>query len=133
MKAIFIGSNPSNAALSFQPFCLSTKSGKTMVEWVVRAELIDYYFMNIVDLPTPKNRPLTKKEILACKSLLEIKIKRHGPAKIVAVGKAAANALTLLRIPFFEMPHPSGLNRKLNDPQFLEEKIKGLKNYLEAN
>jgi uracil-DNA glycosylase len=28
------------------------------------------------------------------------------------------------------MPHPSGLNRQLNDKEFVEEKIKGLANYL---
>ena len=31
---------------------------------------------------------------------------------------------------YFAMPHPSGLNRQLNDPEFIEEKIKRLIEYM---
>jgi uracil-DNA glycosylase len=52
------------------------------------------------------------------------------PDKIVALGKTAEKALTLLGYDFYAMPHPSGLNRKLNDKDYIEEKIKGLRDYI---
>jgi uracil-DNA glycosylase len=52
------------------------------------------------------------------------------PDKVIALGRTAEKALTLLRLDFYAMPHPSGLNRKLNDPKYIEEKIKGLISYL---
>jgi uracil-DNA glycosylase len=55
------------------------------------------------------------------------------PWRIVALGKTAEKALTLLRYNFYVMSHPSGLNRQLNDPKFVEEKIKGLREYLKPS
>lgn len=52
------------------------------------------------------------------------------PDKIVALGKTAERALQMLGIEHFAMPHPSGLNRKLNDPEYVAEKINGLREYL---
>lgn len=61
--------------------------------------------------------------------LLKSKIDDIKPLRIVALGKTAEKALTLLGIPHFAMPHPSGRNRQLNDPEYLSKKIKGLQNY----
>jgi uracil-DNA glycosylase len=51
------------------------------------------------------------------------------PDRIIALGKTAEKALTLLHIPHMAMPHPSGLNRKLNDKTYVEQKIKELVEY----
>ena len=49
---------------------------------------------------------------------------------IIALGTQASLALTKLEIPFYKLPHPSGLNRLLNDKQFVDNKLKDCKHYI---
>lgn len=138
LVVIFIGSNPSQSAHSDRAFCASTSSGKTLREWVWKLEIstkaVETY--NLANKPTPKNRPLKVAEIKASLPALENHIEfkhyyyKYCNIKLVGVGKTAQKALTLLGYNFFAMPHPSGLNRQLNDPQFIEGKIKELREYL---
>lgn len=82
---------------------------------------------------TEGNRPLKASEIRENASRLAGEIKGINPDRIVALGKTAATALTLLGLAFYEMPHPSGRNRLLNDPAFVEQKIKGLAQFCQAS
>lgn len=50
--------------------------------------------------------------------------------KIVAVGKEASKHLFHLGIPHFILPHPSGLNRQINDDAFIEKSLMACKAYL---
>ena len=50
--------------------------------------------------------------------------------KVIALGNVASNSLKKLNIDHFKMPHPSGLNRQLNDKEFEKTKIKECYNYL---
>jgi uracil-DNA glycosylase len=86
--------------------------------------------INVSSEPTKNNKPLTAALIKNNLPRLKSKINYLKPDKIVALGKVSAKALTLLGIHFYEMPHPSGLNRQLNDISFIEEKINGLKTYI---
>lgn len=132
---LFIGSNPATAATSTYPFDISSKSGKTIREWIIRAGITgNATFYNVANRRTPNNRPLKKSEIEAALPMLQRAVEweksfQRKDIYLVAVGKTAQQALTLLRLPFYAMPHPSGLNRQLNDPQFVEEKINGLKKF----
>jgi uracil-DNA glycosylase len=131
MKILFIGSNPSAAAKTYNPFCKSTKSGQILGEWISKSCPDEFHSAcNISDNPTESNRPLTSKEIRDSLPRLLDKINTIRPDRIVTLGRTAERALTLLRFDFYAMPHPSGLNRQLNDPKFVEEKIKGLREYL---
>lgn len=51
--------------------------------------------------------------------------------KIVALGNAASKALKW--IPHFKLPHPSGLNRQLNNKSFVLAKLLECKKWLEEN
>lgn len=42
---------------------------------------------------------------------------------IVALGNEASEALTALNTAHFKLPHPSGLNRQINDPEFISNKL----------
>jgi uracil-DNA glycosylase len=134
MKVLFIGSNPSVKSATYNPFCPSTKSGKILNNWVNQTcsgKFVSY--ANISDNQTQANRPLSSTEIKENLPRLKDKITAINPWRIVALGKAAEKALTLLHCNFYAMPHPSGLNRQLNDPKFVEEKIKGLREYLKPS
>lgn len=131
MKLLLIGSNPSNASVNNNPFDGSTKSCKILSHWISSIQgWTEIQLINVSDTKTPKNRPLKKSEIDESLPSLEKKISKYNPDKIVTLGKTASKALTLLCLPFFELPHPSGMNRQLNDPEFIENKIKELQLYV---
>jgi len=131
MRVLFVGSNPSVIAKTYNPFCSSTRSGKILLGWISRAcPGCSYSACNVSDNQTHANRPLTTKEIKDNLACLYIKISHANPDKIVALGKTAEKALTLLGLPHYAMPHPSGLNRQLNDKLFVEEKIKELRAFI---
>lgn len=49
---------------------------------------------------------------------------------IVALGNNASKALK--DIPHFKLPHPSGLNRQINDKEFVALKLAECKSYIET-
>lgn len=53
--------------------------------------------------------------------------------KVVALGSAAKKYLLKAGInEFFVLPHPSGLNRKLNDKKFVEDTLEKCQEYIYA-
>lgn len=50
--------------------------------------------------------------------------------KFVALGNAASKALG--EVPHFKLPHPSGLNRQLNDKAFVADKLAECKTWLNS-
>ena len=125
---VFVGSNPSVASGSNRPFDDDTKSYKILWGWINAAipEPSVCYF-NVSNEPTPNNRPLNASEIKECIPGLQIAMQNH--SKIVALGKTAHRALEMAGIPHLELSHPSGLNRKLNCPYYVNELISKLRDY----
>lgn len=124
---LFVGSNPSNASTCDLAFHGSTQSSKILMEWRshLSAEKL-HIFINVLNKKTEDNRPLKKSEIKANLEQLSDRLESIKPEYVVALGKTASDALTLLGRKHYAMPHPSGRNRKLNDPEYVKEKIKGL-------
>jgi uracil-DNA glycosylase len=122
---LFIGSNPSNASTCEVAFHGTAKSSHILTEWTKDVNGVKMH-INVLNKKTENNRPLKASEIKENIGLLAENIKVINPTRIVALGKTASKALTLLQVDFYEMPHPSGRNRLLNDPKYVEEKIKGL-------
>jgi len=85
--------------------------------------------LNVLNKKTEDNRPLKKSEIKLNLERLASDIKGIEPTHIIALGKTAATALTMLGVEYYEMPHPSGRNRKLNNPEYVAGKVKGLTEY----
>ena len=126
---IFIGSNPSQASQSTCAFDLDTKSWATLCSWIDAASIYVASFDNVSNIKTPGNRPLNAREIHEGMRNLMKTLAYHKPQHIVAVGKTAHKALTKYEVPHLEIPHPSGLNRKLNDPKYVESQIDKLRSY----
>lgn len=53
--------------------------------------------------------------------------------KVLALGNFPSRALEILGIEHFVLPHPSGLNRKLNDPAYEKQKLSEAKRYIDGN
>jgi hypothetical protein len=50
--------------------------------------------------------------------------------KIIALGEVASKSLNKVGVSHFKLPHPSPLNRKLNDKVFIQNILKECKKYL---
>ena len=127
-KIILLGSNPGNASPDTTAFHPDTRSRKILDQWFLNIHA-DISFANVRDQRTPNNRPLRVSEIRAC--LPWVRRKTDGFDKVVALGKTASKALELLGdVEFVEMPHPSGMNRLLNDADYVAKKVKELEEYV---
>lgn len=49
---------------------------------------------------------------------------------VVALGSFPSRVLSRLGVDHFTLPHPSGLNRKLNDPEYVEAMLKMCRDYI---
>jgi len=125
---LFVGSNPSNSSFCDVAFHMSTRSSKILTGWCTDLHGLKIH-LNVLNKKTEGNRPLKASEIKMNLERLALDIKGTSPTHIIALGKTAAKALTLLGVEYYEMPHPSGRNRLLNDPEYVAGKVKGLVEY----
>ena len=118
------------------PLWKDSRSRKILDSWLSRISLDHPHSIvlaNVSDDPTEGNRPLKMREVRLKLNELSLKIQDIKPDKIIALGKTAARALTLLHLDFYEMPHPSPINRVLNNKEKVQEYIDGLKTYIQNN
>lgn len=124
---IFAGSNPSTAAKSLVPFTPDTKSGQVLAMWIMAAGIEDHVQLNVVNYTTENNKPLSVPQMKEAAHDIAQILNPHD--KIVALGKTASKVLTMAGISHLELPHPSGRNRKLNCPFYVNECISKLRDY----
>lgn len=129
VRAILVGTNASRAAENpEEAFSLDTVSGKRLHEIVsgIEAEL---FYTNVYNSSTQNNKPLTTKQVYDSLPELYNKIKEYD--KVIAVGRTADRALTLLNIPHITIPHPSGINRFWNNQDSMPTVKEMIRKYLE--
>lgn len=116
MKCLFVGDTPSpKSKRPWDAFEPATKSGKTIREWAPLMGVDLFICINRTD------------------SLFQFTVESAQIMKfpIISFGEKAHKALSKLKVPHFEMPHPSGRNRKINDKKFLTERLQECKMYVE--
>ena len=114
----FIGDKPSKCNIDPQVAFVGTRSYKTLLEWIHRMNLSinNICLFNADDFI----RKVNKDETLII----------HEHDQIVALGREASNALDKAILPHLRIPHPSGLNRKLNNPKEVNRFLKECKDYV---
>ena len=114
----FIGDKPSKNNIDTEVAFVGTRSYKTLLDWIYRMNLsinkICLYNADDFVRLTDNNKTITI----------------HEHDQVVALGREASRALDKAIIPHLRIPHPSGLNRKLNDPQFVNKFLKECKSYV---
>lgn len=124
---IFIGDKPSSKNLDPEIPFVGTKSYETLLNWIVKLELD---ITNVI-LANKEHVNLYGNGFhLVSTKWMDLDI-INGEDKVIALGKEASKYLKKLNIEHFIMDHPSGLNRKLNDTKYVENKLKECKEYLE--
>jgi hypothetical protein len=127
IKVLCLGSNPSEASPDVSAFHPNTRSRVILDRWFKDLD-VDIHYGNIRDQSTPKNRSLRVSEIK--ESALSLPSKVEGYDRVVTLGKSAALAAEIAGIKHYAAPHPSGLNRLLNNKAFVSRTIAEIKEYV---
>jgi uracil-DNA glycosylase len=112
IKVAIIGDEPSTKNVHRDLAFVGAKCFNTVVEWI-KALDPDYYVCLNSNTPTD----LDKVHVLAQQGF-----------KLIALGEKASKRLGSL--PHFKLPHPSGLNRQLNDKRRLALDLLACENYV---
>jgi uracil-DNA glycosylase len=131
---LIVGSNPSQRSPTLDPFHSSTRSRIILDEWFSRHGISDrgrIKFINLVDRVTSGNVPLRIRDILPELDIVRHRIADTRETKIVALGSFVDKILNKLNISHFTLPHPSGLNRRCNDKQYVDDMLVRLASYLD--
>jgi len=118
---IIVGLNPSKKRGANYGPALSR-----LYRWADQINLPIFSFTNLSDAPECdlKFKSIDKKFIVQTISNYSI---------IVSLGSQVHNTLKRLGFDSFKMPHPSPLNRQLNDPDYEKQMLSELKRYVESN
>jgi|TARA_A200000159_G_scaffold67754_1_gene62704 hypothetical protein len=119
MSVLVIGQNPGNNPKT------ATYKGHTIVrlnEWCDDLGINNYSFANVV---TQKGKVKMKDvDFDRLKGLVE------DHSKVLALGVFASNCLSVINKSHFRLPHPSPLNRQMNDKKLVKQILAECKEYL---
>lgn len=118
-RILVVGINPS----SINPAKLCN-SLKRLHSWVEGMGINHFSFTNCV----PFAGKYTDKDV----DYEFLKSCTEGYDKVVALGGFPSKALSKLDVNHFTLPHPSGLNRKLNDKAYERRVLKSCKKYISS-
>ena len=113
----FIGDKPSKCNVDPRIAFVGTNSYRTLLLWI--------HAMNL-----SINDTMLFNSDMFVKQLKRKKLIINEEDQIVALGKEASIILDEEIIPHFRIPHPSGLNRSLNDPKLVNKFLKECKAYV---
>jgi hypothetical protein len=115
-SVVFVGMNPS---------VKGTSKGSTfgrLNEWVEELGVKRYGFMNAY--PHPGKCKVSEVNLDNLRKAL------YNARKVVALGNFAAEALMKAGIHHFKLPHPSPLNRLINDPVYINRVLSECREFL---
>lgn len=119
MKVLVVGMCPSDKpTLGYK----QNASFRRLESWMDRLNIHHFSFINTFDYPaTPTLSKVDYKKLSTATKEYE---------NVLALGGFVSLALERLGVKHFKMPHPSPLNRLLNDKLYEDEILKQCKEYL---
>ena len=119
-QVLFISDRPNvQKNVSHDVAFVGTSSYKTLLEWIYKMQL-DLNVVEVINAYDIQGNPRS----------VPSDIKKY---KVVALGDEAATACQKVPgLTYFKLPHPSGLNRKLNDVKTLNERLAKCKKFIYA-
>jgi hypothetical protein len=119
MKIIFVGDKPSPKNIDPNIPFVGTQSYKTLLDWIWR---MDLNISNII---------LCNKDKLD-DIVLNMDTYDYYSVKIVSLGREAEKISEVYTDKHFNLPHPSGRNRKLNDKKYVSKILKECKEWIKC-
>lgn len=115
-KVLLVGINPSG-----KPFRKGCSLDK-MNAWMEALGFHHYSFSNVI----PYEGEYKMKDV----DINFVRSFTNGYNKVIALGGFASRALSRANVDHYTMPHPSPLNRKLNDRSYETQCLEGCRNWL---
>lgn len=122
MGPLFVGLNP--AAQHPGPDWNSNATFSRIFDWCDKLNIRHFSFVNVSHRSGVFDRNTVDAQFL-------MKAVYGHNGAVVALGREVASVLARTRVSFFKMPHPSPLNRLLNDKEYEEMMLRELALYLE--
>lgn len=116
IRVIFVGDKPSKANTDPTVAFEGTKSWITFQKWA-----------DLLGLSPSEYEKVNRG------SFCDIMLDLYPNAKVIALGVEASNYLNSRDKAHFKLPHPSGLNRVLNDKEYIAHVIGECKRYTDGN
>lgn len=116
-KVVFVGDTASKLNVDSSIAFVGAKCFNTLVSWIGTVSP-DYY----ICLNSDTRRSINQIKALYLQNF-----------KVIALGELASSRLQREDLAHFKLPHPSGLNRQLNDTEFVANKLREAKEYINAN
>jgi 1,6-anhydro-N-acetylmuramate kinase len=104
-KVLVVGINPSDWVL--KPNCTTHRR---LPKWLEYMGISQHTFVNCIGVPGKYRMNDVRYE------LIKDHVDQHD--KVIALGNFPSAVLSKLSVDHFTLPHPSGLNRKLNDKDY---------------
>ena len=101
-----------------------TTTGRTfdrLNDWVERLGIEEYFFVN-----ASANTGKIKQSDVDLDNLSRACYN----ARVIALGNFASEALTKIGVEHFKLPHPSPLNRQINDKSYISDQLSKCKDYI---
>lgn len=124
---VFVGDKPSSKNADPRVPFVGTKSYSRLLEWIDKMG-ID---ISCIALANKDDFFIaTQKMVVFETKTMKYRLCKND--KVVALGLAASKSLDSLGVGHFTLPHPSGLNRQLNNNKFVEQKLQECMRWLDA-
>ena len=118
MRAIVVGINPSNHKTT-DKHCITIKR---LFNWMDALNIKYFSFVNCISSPGRYNKSDIEYEFLE-ECMLDYEV-------VLALGNFPSEALNKINVKHFKLPHPSGLNRQLNDSRYESTMLDQCRNYI---
>lgn len=115
-NVVFVGDEPSATNACTEIAFVGAKCFPKLVEWINIINPNYYICLNS-----------NTSELLNTVELLY-----NNEFKIVALGEKASGRLDKARLSHYRLPHPSGLNRKINDKEYIAEELQKCKKFIDS-
>jgi hypothetical protein len=119
MKVAVVGQNPATLKTKTK-----SKSISRLNTWLDFLDLGHVSFFNVYEHPGKFSIENVNQD--------NLRVLVEGYQKIITLGVIADSVLNGLGVDHFALPHPSGLNRGLNDKEYVRQKLEECREYLRS-
>ena len=116
---IFVGDKPSDKNIDENVAFVGTKSYKTLLDWIYRMNL-SINDVRLINKNMVHVYPTDLCKFVVLGNEAEKVIRKHWST----YWDEPTQQSVTIAAEYFKLPHPSGLNRQLNDEEFINQKLK---------
>jgi hypothetical protein len=129
MRVLIVGNNLSPKSPDPTVPLTGIRSGTILIRWLesLKIEGLEFHVINM----SSRTSKIMAESVFNNGEVSVVAAFSKSCDAVIALGRKVGMALTRAQVAHFEMPHPSRLNRKLNNPHYVEEQLRQCEAYLQ--